>query len=233
MAVTTNTISTILRSTSVSTEFAVSTESTESGDAVVSVTAKALSMVIDARSGEADAETLGLWLEANPAPAGKFKYDMWFEPVAAAAPDAVVVTLDGMRLVIPATSVPRLRGATLDVATDGSGMVLINPNEAPDPAKPAAFTDEADLSSPLAQQIVKVLEEQVNPSIAGHGGFAQLVGAEGDTVWLRLGGGCQGCASSKLTLRQGIEVAIKEAIPAIVNVIDVTDHQAGDNPYYK
>lgn len=199
----------------------------------VSVTPQALTMVIDARSGEADADTLSLWLEATPAPGGKFRYDMWFEATAAAAPTATIIALDGVSLVIPADSVPRLMGSTLDLATDGSGMVLINPNEAPEAPRPSAIAEGADLSSDLAKQILMVIETQVNPSIASHGGYAQLVGAEGDTVWIRMGGGCQGCASSKLTLRQGIEVAIKQAVPAITNVVDVTDHQAGDNPYYR
>jgi Fe/S biogenesis protein NfuA len=200
---------------------------------LVSVTPTALAMVLDARSSEADSNSLALWLEANPAPGGKFRYDMWFEAADAAQQDAEVVTLDGLRLVIPAPSVSRLRGATLDVAADGSGMVLLNPNEAADAPKPSASAEGADLSSPLAQHVLQVLETQVNPSIAGHGGYAQLVAAEGDTVWVRMGGGCQGCAASKMTLRQGIEVSIKEAVPAIQNVIDVTDHQAGDNPYYR
>ncbi len=200
---------------------------------VITVTSQALTMVLEARSAETDAASLALWLEANPAAGGKFRYDMWFEAADAAKADAAVVTLDGVRIVIPADSVSRLQGATLDVATDGSGMVLLNPNEAAEAPKPSASAEGADLSSPLAQQVLSVIEQSVNPSIAGHGGFAQLVAAEGDTVWVRLGGGCQGCAASKMTLRQGIEVAIKEAVPAIINVIDVTDHQSGDNPYYK
>jgi Fe/S biogenesis protein NfuA len=211
---------------------AIAASSATSTD-VITVTPQALAMVIDARSGEADAETLSLWLEATPAAGGKFRYDMWFEPTAAAAADAVVVTLEGVSLVVPAASVPRLSGSTLDLATDGSGMVLINPNEAAEAPRPSAIAEGADLSSDLAKEILQVIETQVNPSIASHGGYAQLVGAEGDTVWIRMGGGCQGCASSKLTLRQGIEVAIKQAVPAIVNVVDVTDHQAGDNPYYR
>jgi Fe/S biogenesis protein NfuA len=199
---------------------------------IITVTPNALAMVIDARSGEADAESLSLWLEASPAAGGKFRYDMWFEATASAAPTATIVQLDGVSLVVPSDSVPRLAGSTLDLATDGSGMVL-NPNEPTAPPRPSAVAEGADLSSELAQQILQVIETQVNPSIASHGGYAQLVGAEGDTVWIRMGGGCQGCASSKLTLRQGIEVAIKQAVPAIANVVDVTDHQAGDNPYYR
>lgn len=199
---------------------------------LIQVTPGALSMVKEARSAETDGDSLALWLEANDAPGGKFRYDMYFQAPEESS-TATVVTIDGLSLVIPADSVSRLRGATLDIAKDGSGMVLLNPNEPSAPPAPSASAEGADLSSPLAQEVLQVIETKVNPSIAGHGGFAQLVGVEGDTVWLKMGGGCQGCAASKMTLRQGIEVAIKEAVPSIVNVIDVTDHQAGDNPYYK
>ena len=209
---------------------------TDQGNAaVVTVTPAALATVIEARSGEVDAELLALWLEVGSAPGGRFRYDMWFQRLDEAAAEAAVVTLDGVSLVIAASSVDKLRGATLDLATDGSGMVLLNPNEpqAAGPAPGAAVPASADLSSPLAQRVVQVLDEQVNPSIASHGGFAQLIAAEGDTVWLMMGGGCQGCAMSKATLRQGIEVAIKDAVPEILHVVDVTDHQSGDNPFYR
>ncbi len=209
------------------------TDATTTDAPVVTVTPGALSMVLEARAAETDGDQLALWLEANDGPGGKFRYDMYFQAPDAAAVDAEIVTIDGLRLFIPAASVSRLRGATLDLATDGSGMVLLNPNEPSAPAAPSAVAEGADLSSPLAQEVLRVIEHQVNPSIAGHGGYAQLVGVDGDTVWLKMGGGCQGCAASKMTLRQGIEVAIKEHVPQIANVIDVTDHQAGDNPYYK
>ena len=203
--------------------------------ALITVTPAALATVIEARSGEVDADALALWLEVGSAPGGRFRYDMWFQRGDEAAADAQIITLDGVTLVVTAGSVDKLRGATLDLASDGSGMVLLNPNE-PQPAvaaPPVAVPATADLSSPLAMRVVQVLEEQVNPSIASHGGFAQLIAAEGDTVWLMMGGGCQGCAMSKATLRQGIEVAIKEAVPEILHVVDVTDHQSGDNPFYR
>ena len=86
---------------------------------------------------------------------------------------------------------------------------------------------------PVADRVRAVLEQQINPAIAGHGGIAQLVAVEGDTAYLRLGGGCQGCGLASVTLGQGIEVAIKNAVPEITEVVDVTDHASGENPYYE
>jgi Fe/S biogenesis protein NfuA len=85
----------------------------------------------------------------------------------------------------------------------------------------------------VEQRVVQVLDQQINPSIAAHGGVAELVAVEGGTAYLRLGGGCQGCGMASVTLSQGIERAIKEAIPEITAVIDVTDHASGQNPYYE
>ena len=78
----------------------------------------------------------------------------------------------------------------------------------------------------------QLLEQPINPSLASHGGFASLVGVEDTKVFLTMGGGCQGCAMSAATLREGIQVAIKEAIPEVTEVIDATDHDAGENPFY-
>jgi len=77
-----------------------------------------------------------------------------------------------------------------------------------------------------------VLERRINPSIAGHGGRADLVSVDGGTVSLRLSGGCQGCGMAAATLRNGIEVRLREAIPEITEIVDVTDHEAGSDPYY-
>ena len=85
----------------------------------------------------------------------------------------------------------------------------------------------------MAQRILQVLEHQINPSIASHGGRADLVAVEDDIAYLRLSGGCQGCGMASVTLSQGIEVAIKDNVPEILNVVDVTDHAQGANPYYE
>ena len=79
-----------------------------------------------------------------------------------------------------------------------------------------------------------LLDQSINPSLAAHGGFATLIGVDEATnnVYLTMGGGCQGCAMSRATLTHGIQAAIKDAIPEVADVIDATDHAAGENPFY-
>jgi len=86
---------------------------------------------------------------------------------------------------------------------------------------------------PAAQRVQDLLDQQINPSVASHGGSIILDKLVGDTVYLRMCGGCQGCASAQLTLRQGVEQMILAAMPSIKKVVDVTDHAAGENPYYE
>jgi Fe/S biogenesis protein NfuA len=97
----------------------------------------------------------------------------------------------------------------------------------------AANRPEADLSGEIPQRVIQVLEEQINPAIASHGGYAELVAVEDSIAYLRMGGGCQGCGMAAVTLSQGIEVAILDLVPEITEVIDVTDHASGANPYYE
>jgi Fe-S cluster biogenesis protein NfuA len=78
-----------------------------------------------------------------------------------------------------------------------------------------------------------LLDSQINPFLASHGGFVKLHRVEGRDVHVEMGGGCQGCAASQQTMKHGIERAIREAIPQVGEVIDSTDHAAGANPYYK
>ena len=85
----------------------------------------------------------------------------------------------------------------------------------------------------IRETIEKLFEEDVNPAIASHGGRVELADVDGTKIYLRLGGGCQGCSSAKVTLRQGIEKAIRAALPDITEIHDVTDHTSGANPYYR
>lgn len=98
------------------------------------------------------------------------------------------------------------------------------------PTPPAS--EDKGLSSPEAQQIQHFIKEQVNPSLAMHGGWAELKGFENGRAFLLLGGGCQGCGMSYTTLKEGIETALKESFPFVTDVADVTDHASGENPYY-
>lgn len=85
----------------------------------------------------------------------------------------------------------------------------------------------------IEEQVKDLLAKKINPSVASHGGHVSLVEVKKQTVYLELSGGCQGCGMAKATLKQGIERAILESIPAIESVVDVTDHSSGQRPYYK
>jgi Fe/S biogenesis protein NfuA len=163
---------------------------------------------------------------------------MYFQPVDYAGPTDAVQRHDDLSVVIPNFSIDKVRGSTLDVAGDPieGGLVLDNPNS-PSPAVAAPGTSvpppPADLTGDVPQRVIQVLDSQINPSIAAHGGHAQLVAVEGDTAYLRLSGGCQGCGMASVTLSQGIEVLLKESVPEILRVVDVTDHASGTNPYFE
>lgn len=195
---------------------------------VLSVADGARKMVLELRAEEPDAGRLALWVEVLGSERGAYTYDLFFQAVADAAPSDVVQHDDDLAIVVPGSSVDRLRGATLDLA-DGE-LVLVNPNVPP--LEPWERPD-ADLSGPLAQQVLDILQEEINPSIASHGGRADLVAVDEGVVYLRLSGGCQGCGMASVTLGQGIEVVLKEEIPEVVRVVDVTDHAQGSNPYFE
>ncbi|MEQ9643067.1 MAG: NifU family protein [Alphaproteobacteria bacterium] len=88
------------------------------------------------------------------------------------------------------------------------------------------------LETPTAEAIQRLLDEQINPAVASHGGFISLIDVQEDIAYIELGGGCQGCGMADVTLKQGVEKTILETIPGITAVRDVTDHASGDNPYY-
>lgn len=201
---------------------------------VVQVTPAAREVVEGARAQEPDAEHLGLWIEVSGVADGAYTYDIYFQPTADAGRGDVVDRSGDLPLIVPAASAERLRGARLDWSDEGEGgLVIINPNTPP-PATPADVTD-LDMDGDLARRVLAVLDEMVNPSIASHGGRADLVGVSeaSGTAFLRLSGGCQGCGMARVTLSQGIEVALRDEIPEIVRVVDVTDHASGENPYFE
>ena len=84
----------------------------------------------------------------------------------------------------------------------------------------------------MRQKIQKLLDEKINPSVATHGGQISVVDYVNRVVYISMNGGCQGCASSKATLKGGVEQAIFGAFPKVREVLDVTDHESGLNPYY-
>jgi Fe/S biogenesis protein NfuA len=201
--------------------------------AVLTVTSAARAVVLDARSQEADAEKLALWVEVTGSRDGAYTYDIYFQVAADASESDALEGDDELKVVVPQSSVARLGGARLDWSDDGEGgLVILNPNT---PPRPEVFATRppGDLTGDMAQRVLAILEEQVNPSIAMHGGRADLVAVGDGGIYLRLSGGCQGCGLATVTLSQGIEVALRDALPQIVSVVDVTDHDSGANPFYE
>ncbi|MBO6825467.1 MAG: NifU family protein [Sneathiella sp.] len=92
--------------------------------------------------------------------------------------------------------------------------------------------DRPGLKTPEAETIKILLETRINPAIAAHGGYINLIDIQKDIAYVEMAGGCQGCGMADATLKQGVEVEIKRAVPAISQVLDVTDHAGGTNPYY-
>ena len=92
---------------------------------------------------------------------------------------------------------------------------------------------EPKLQGTIKEQVQKILDEQINPMVDSHGGVINLIDVVEDTVYIEMGGGCQGCGMSTVTLKRGVESAIKDNIPEINTILDTTDHAAGTNPYYK
>ncbi|HEY2997136.1 MAG TPA: NifU family protein [Acidimicrobiales bacterium] len=197
---------------------------------VLIVTESARDKILELRSQEDDPETLGLRIEVTGVQGVEYTYDLTFDPLADAdeAAGDLVEESGPLPVIIPGDSVDSLRGATLDLPSTGQqGLVLRNPNR-PDPLSGAHL----ELTGSVEDKVRQLLDGQINPALAMHGGFAALDRVEGETVYVTMGGGCQGCAVSAMTLREGIARSIKEAIPEVVDVVDTTDHALGENPYY-
>jgi len=212
--------------------------STDPGTAtadVFAITPAALERVLEVRSAEDEPASLALRIEITGVNGTDYTYDLSFDPVERAADDDHRQVFDGgdaddLVLLIPQASVDQMRGATLDLPTapGQSGLVIRNPNR----ANPMIAAENLTLTGDAAEKIQQLLTESINPSLAAHGGFASLVGVDGERAYLTMGGGCQGCSLSQATMVQGIAAAITEAIPEITEVIDATDHTAGQNPFY-
>ena len=201
------------------------------------ITDDALAKVLSFRAQAPDPEAQAMWIDVSGQQDGEHTYDITLKPLDAAGPYDAIVRHYDLAIVIPEPSFDKVRGALVEWSEDsfgGGGLRLDNPNKPAASPSPAVGTrPPADLSGDVAQRVLQVLEQQINPSIAAHGGRADLVAVEDDAAYLRLSGGCQGCGMASVTLSQGIEVAVTESVPEVVRVVDVTDHASGANPYFE
>lgn len=198
-------------------------------DRILSISPETVEMIANLRDQEPGEGEQALLIEVTGFRGAQFSYELSFAPVAGARPTDHLERHGELAVLVPEKDVEKLRGASL--ALTEQGLAMNNPNA---PASPAmGAPPPGELTGPLAEQVLQVLEQQVNPAIAMHGGGAELVSVDGSVAYLRLFGGCQGCGMAQVTLRQGIERILLDSIPELTGVVDVTDHSSGSNPYYQ
>jgi Fe/S biogenesis protein NfuA len=151
-----------------------------------------------------------------------FHYALEVVEAASRAEDDALFEVAGISFYVDAGSEPLLRGATLEYveSLSGGGFRFENPN------RPRL------LEVPLAAQVQRILDDEVNPGIAAHGGRVTLMDVLGSRVVVEFGGGCQGCGMADVTLREGVAATLRRALPEITEVVDATDHAAGESPYH-
>jgi len=205
---------------------------TDTTTTIVEITDTARDKIIALREGE-DLPDLHLGLRITGVGAQGFIYETSFLRADDVGSTDLIEDHGGLPVAIALDSVENLRGAVLDLSGDGNGpgLVMRNPN-LPSPTLAGGDLDDLELTGSTEDKVRMLLTERINPAIASHGGVATLVRVEDTVAHLELGGGCQGCGLAAVTLRQGIERAILEAIPEIEEVVDVTDHSMGANPFY-
>lgn len=144
-------------------------------------------------------------------------------------PQDIVLEVENFKFIIQKELSAKLAGASIDfVQTAWSNGFKVELKK----EENTNTYSKLDESLPQVQKIQKLLQDEINPAIADHGGFVELLSYKDNVVHLKMGGGCQGCASSQATLRQGIEARLREEVPEIVEVVDQTDHAGGANPYF-
>ena len=166
-----------------------------------------------------DLEVEGLRVSITGRTSTSFEYSLGLEVELHS--DDVVIDLGDLKVLVDSQSIDSLKGSTIDYVEDlnASGFRVDNPNQ-------PTWDDSR------AQKIQELIDTRINPSVAAHGGNIQLLDVTDDSVYVHMGGGCQGCGQAAATLKLGVQAMIQEEFPEIVNVVDTTDHAAGTNPYY-
>lgn len=189
-------------------------------ETLITITATARGKILELMKNEGR-EGLVLRMAVAGRGAGGFQYRLAFAAESERGPSDPMFDAGGFNVVVEAASVESLRGVTIDYVDSvyGSGFKIENPNPL--------------WSDAVAQAVQKVLDDEINPAVASHGGHVALLDVKDDVAYIQLGGGCQGCGMVDVTLKQGIEVRIREAVPSIREIVDTTDHAGGKNPYYQ
>lgn len=208
----------------------VDTEKETVGQFSITLTDLARQKVLEALEKQPEKNALRLEARANGTP--QFSYSMRLIGEEDKRVDDLRIDSDGLELVIDPNSASNLNGASVDFEDRvvRSGFKFNNPNK---PEVPEVGSGpRGDLTGSTAERVQQLLERELNPAVAAHGGRINFVGVKDNKVYLSFGGGCHGCGMVDVTLKQGVEARIRELIPEIEEVVDTTDHSSGQNPFY-
>jgi Fe/S biogenesis protein NfuA len=146
-----------------------------------------------------------------------FQYDFRTVPLSDCSDDDTVLNVGELLLYLDADTIPHLTGTIIDTKPEG-GLKIENPNPV--------------FSSEIAREVAHVIEKQINPGVGIHGGRIMLVDVRNEIAFITMEGGCKGCGMARATLKLGVDKMIREAVPAIREIVDTTEHAKGINPYY-
>jgi Fe/S biogenesis protein NfuA len=185
----------------------------------IAITDFALTRIEQVRANRKQPEA-GVRIAITGRQSGAFTYDLSLvNPGEERDGEMVVDGPSGVRFTMPVASAQYLDGVTIDADRARGALTVDNPN-------PLWFDD-------LARDVQQLLDDEINPSVASHGGYIDLLDVSDGIAFIHMGGGCQGCGMAEVTLGQGVRVAILERFPQITDVRDTTDHAQGANPYYQ
>ena len=187
---------------------------------MIEITDAAKAKLLEVLAEKEDAN-LGLLVSIKGRGPAGFEHAMRFVTEEEKPEDVIVTKVGELTVYIESENADDLKDSTIDFIPEAGGFKIDNPNP--------VFT----WSDPLSQAVQDVITNEINPGVASHGGVVQLLEVKDNIAYIELGGGCVGCGLVDVTLKQGIEVAIKRAIPDIEAIIDSTDHASGANPYYQ
>ncbi len=199
-----------------------SDENTDQASEMIIVTDAARDKLLEL-IGNAVSPVLGVRIIAEATSPVNPEYSLGFVQEGENYHDDTVVEFGDFNVYVDPESLEYVDGVQLDFITTGMGGGFRI-------EKPKA---QMKLDGPLAEKIQKVIDDQINPALAMHGGNVSLIDVKESTAYIELGGGCRGCGMVDVTLKQGIEKMIMGAVPEITKILDTTDHASGSNPYYQ
>ena len=160
---------------------------------------KAVDKIIELREQEPGDKEYALFLQIDGMQGNQYTYDLSFLDVEEARSDDELLKFGDLTVIIAAKDKDKFENASLNLSEDMNSLEMDNPNT-PSPSIIDSSEPLPELTGDLANKVKTILEQQINPAIAAHGGVATLVNVEGNDVYLQLGGGCQGCGMAQVTL---------------------------------